>query len=103
MAIKVTIIGAGSLIFSRRLMHDILAVPELRGTTFALSDIAERNLDMVTNLIRREIKANRYPIKPDSGIGTVDKHFIVQFGLEPGCSLSEDGADGDAMPGTRQP
>ena len=63
MPIKVTIIGAGSLIFSRRLMHDILAVPELRNTTFGLTDISKRNLDMAARLVRRDLKANKLRAK----------------------------------------
>jgi len=61
MTIKVAMIGAGSIGFTRRLMHDILAVPELADTTFAFTDIAERNLDMVTHLCRRDIQANGLP------------------------------------------
>ena len=61
MAIKVAMIGAGSIGFTRRLMGDMLAVPELADTTFALTDISERNLDMVTQLCRRDIAANKLP------------------------------------------
>ncbi|MBL8157379.1 MAG: alpha-glucosidase/alpha-galactosidase, partial [Anaerolineae bacterium] len=50
MALKIAMIGAGSIGFTRRLMHDILAIPELADTTFALMDISPRNLDMVTQL-----------------------------------------------------
>ncbi|WP_062232446.1 alpha-glucosidase/alpha-galactosidase [Fictibacillus sp. FJAT-27399] len=40
---KVTIIGAGSVVFAKRLITDILSFPELRDTTFSLTDIhAER-------------------------------------------------------------
>ena len=61
MAIKVAMIGAGSIGFTRRLMGDILAVPELADTTFAFTDLSERNLDMVTQLCRRDVAANRLP------------------------------------------
>ena len=43
MAIKIAMIGAGSIGFTRRLMHDIVAVPELADTTFAFTDISSRN------------------------------------------------------------
>ncbi|MCK6257399.1 alpha-glucosidase/alpha-galactosidase [Fictibacillus sp. KIGAM418] len=40
---KVTIIGAGSVVFAKRLITDILSFPELSDTTFSLTDIhAER-------------------------------------------------------------
>lgn len=63
MAIKVAIIGAGSLGFTRRLICDILCVKELQNTAFALTDINKRNLDMITGLIRRDIKENNLPAK----------------------------------------
>jgi alpha-galactosidase len=61
MSIKVAMIGAGSIGFTRRLMQDLLAVPELADTTFAFMDISERNLGMVTQLCRRDIEANQLP------------------------------------------
>lgn len=61
MPLKIAMIGAGSIGFTRRLMHDILAIPELTDTTFALMDISPRNLDMVTQLCRRDIEANKLP------------------------------------------
>ncbi len=61
MAIKIAMIGAGSIGFTRTLMRDILTVPELADTTFAFTDISERNLDMVTQLCRREIAASKLP------------------------------------------
>ncbi len=61
MSIKVAMIGAGSIGFTRRLLRDLLAVPELADTTFAFMDISARNLDMVTRLCRRDIQANNLP------------------------------------------
>lgn len=58
MPIKVTLIGAGSLGFTRKLVRDILCVPELRETEFVLTDINERNLDMVYQLCERDIEAS---------------------------------------------
>lgn len=58
MSIKVAIIGAGSIGFTRGLMKDILSVPELKDTVFAFTDINQANLDMITQLARRDIKAN---------------------------------------------
>jgi len=63
MSIKVAMIGAGSIGFTRRLVQDILTVPELADTEFAFTDISKRNLDMVTQLTKRDIKANRKPAK----------------------------------------
>ena len=61
MPIKIAMIGAGSIGFTRRLMRDILAVPELADTVFSFMDISERNLDMVTQLCRRDMEASGCP------------------------------------------
>lgn len=61
MPVKIAMIGAGSIGFTRKLMSDILTVPELADTTFAFTDISQRNLDMVTQLCRKDIEANNVP------------------------------------------
>ena len=63
MAVKVAMIGAGSIGFTRKLVQDILTVPELEDTEFAFTDINKRNLDMVCQLTLRDIKANNRPAK----------------------------------------
>jgi alpha-galactosidase len=90
MSIKVAMIGAGSIGFTRRLMHDLLAVPEFADTTFAFMDISERNLDMVTQLARRDIEANRLPARVEPTLSQreaiSDADYIIcmirQGGLE---------------------
>ena len=61
MPLKIAIIGAGSIGFTRKMMHDILAVPELQDAQFAFHDINERNLDMVHRLCRRDLDAADLP------------------------------------------
>src|SRR5450432_3704225 len=56
-------IGAGSIGFTRRLLRDVLSVPELADTEFALTDISQTNLDMVAQLCQRDITANKLPAK----------------------------------------
>jgi alpha-galactosidase len=63
MAIKVAIVGAGSIGFTRAQVRDILCVPELRDTEFALTDINEHNLSMVHQLVERDIKSSKLPAK----------------------------------------
>ncbi|MBN1673393.1 MAG: alpha-glucosidase/alpha-galactosidase [Kiritimatiellae bacterium] len=56
---KVAFIGAGSLGFTRKVLADILTVPEFRDTTqIAFTDISRRNLARVTKLCRRDMAAN---------------------------------------------
>lgn len=61
MAIKIAFIGAGSVGFTRKLVLDLLLVPELRDARIALHDISERNLDLVHQLLSKDIQANRLP------------------------------------------
>ena len=80
MAIKVAFIGAGSIGFTRKLFQDILTVPELQDTHFALTDISKRNLDMVTQLCKKDIKNNKLPAKitstPDRRKALADADYI---------------------------
>jgi len=63
MAIKVAIVGAGSIGFTRSQVRDVLCVPELQDTHFALTDINERNLDMVYRLCKRDIDSAGLPAR----------------------------------------
>ncbi len=63
MSIKVAFIGAGSLGFTRKLMQDVLSVPELQDTCFAFTDINKRNLEMVTELCEKDILENALAAK----------------------------------------
>lgn len=61
MAIKVAFIGAGSVGFTRTLVRDIVKVPELQDTHFALHDINAHNLDMVAQILEKDVRANNLP------------------------------------------
>ncbi len=73
--IKVAMIGAGSVGFTRRLFMDILAVPEFRDTEFRLMDISEENLEMAANLCRKMAEDNSLPAKV---IGTTDRREALR-------------------------
>ncbi len=60
---KIAFIGAGSVGFTRRLLTDILAVPEFRDIEVSFTDINEKNLDMVYQLCQRDIEENGLAIK----------------------------------------
>jgi len=83
-------IGAGSIGFTRRLMQDILGVPELQDTVFALTDLSRRNLALVRQLCARDIHANRLPAKieatTDRRRALADADYVIcmirQGGLE---------------------
>ncbi|EYD78062.1 Alpha-galactosidase [Rubellimicrobium mesophilum DSM 19309] len=63
MTFKVAIIGAGSVGFTKKLVSDLLKVPEFEGVEFALTDLNEHNLDMIAQIIRRIVEVNRLPAK----------------------------------------
>ncbi|TVQ25771.1 MAG: alpha-glucosidase/alpha-galactosidase [Spirochaetaceae bacterium] len=58
MSFKVAFIGAGSVGFTRKLVQDILGVPEFSDIEFSLMDINAQNLDMIAQLIARDVNAN---------------------------------------------
>ena len=61
MPIKVAVIGAGSVGFTRAVCRDILSVPELSDTQFAFTDLNEQNLDMVYQLFKRDVEHSGLP------------------------------------------
>ncbi len=63
MTFKVCIIGAGSVGFTKKLVSDLLKVPEFEGIEFALTDINAHNLDMIGQIIRRIVEVNDLPAK----------------------------------------
>ena len=75
MAMKVAVIGAGSIGFTRSLIRDILCVPEFKDTHIAFTDINKKNLDMVTQLMLRDIKANNLPAKLES---STDRRRVLE-------------------------
>ena len=60
---KIAIIGAGSVGFTKKLVSDILKVPEFAGIEIALTDINAHNLDMIAQIIRRIVEVNGLPAK----------------------------------------
>lgn len=73
--IKIAMIGAGSVGFTRRLLMDILAVPEFRDTEFRLMDISAENMEMAANLCRKMVEDNDLPAKV---IGTTDRREALR-------------------------
>ena len=63
MSFKIAFIGAGSVGFTRKLLSDLLTVPEFHDIEVAFTDINQHNLDMVTQLCQRDIYENGLNIK----------------------------------------
>ncbi len=85
---KIAMIGAGSIGFTRRLIRDILTVPELADTTFAFMDVSEQNLDMVTQLCRRDIASNGLPAKVEA---TLDRRAAIADADYIVCTIRQGG------------
>jgi alpha-galactosidase len=60
---KVAIIGAGSVGFTRKLVTDILCVPELREIELALIDINAHSLELVRQIIEKIVAVNKLPAR----------------------------------------
>jgi alpha-galactosidase len=60
---KIAIIGAGSVGFTKKLVSDLLKVPEFAGVEIALTDINAHNLDMIAQIIRKVVEVNGLPTK----------------------------------------
>lgn len=90
MTIKVAMIGAGSIGFTRKLLADLLTVTEFADTTFSFTDIAQHNLDMVTQLCRRDIEANGLPAKIEA---TLDRRAAIQDADYVICTIRQGGLE----------
>jgi alpha-galactosidase len=60
---KIAMIGAGSVVFAKRLMTDILSWPALQGGEIALMDIHQGRLDMIHALGTRLVAQERLPAR----------------------------------------
>ncbi len=94
MPLKIAMIGAGSVGFTRRLMTDLLTVPEFGDTHFALMDISARNLSMVARLCERDIKANALPARVSS---TLDRREAIADADYVICMIRQGGLDAFAL------
>ncbi|HCE43730.1 MAG TPA: alpha-glucosidase/alpha-galactosidase [Lentisphaeria bacterium] len=75
MSFKIAFIGAGSLGFTRKLLSDVLTVPEFKDIKIGFTDINAKNLEMVAKLCQRDINANRLKIKIEA---STDRRKILK-------------------------
>lgn len=67
---KIAFIGAGSAVFTRNLVRDILSFPAFRDCTIALMDINEENLAAAKQVVEKIIEVGQYPAEV---IATTDR------------------------------
>lgn len=60
---KIAVIGAGSVGFTRGIIKDLLSVPEFSNIELSFTDINQHNMDMAQQLIQRDIDSNGLDIK----------------------------------------
>jgi len=65
---KISFIGAGSIGFTQTLVRDILKVPEFHDVVFSFHDISEKNLDLVSKLVQKDIDQNNLPATIEQSI-----------------------------------
>jgi len=63
---KITLIGAGSVVFTRNLTSDILLTPALQGSTIALMDIDPQRLDIAAKLVQKIIDVRKLSAKVEA-------------------------------------
>src|SRR5437764_14997948 len=63
MSHKIAMIGAGSVVFCKTLISDILATPALQGSEFALMSPTETKLRRMEAFVQRMIRDNQLPAK----------------------------------------
>ena len=64
--VKIVLIGAGSHVFSKATISDILSYPELRDSTITLMDIAQEPLDLITTFAKKLVKQYGFATKIES-------------------------------------
>ena len=60
---KIVFIGAGSHVFSRATISDIISYPELRDSTITLMDIAQEPLELITSFAKTLVKQHGFNTK----------------------------------------
>ena len=72
---KIVLIGAGSHVFSRHLITDILSYPELRDSTITLMDIAKEPLDLITAFAKKLVEQHGFNTQIES---TTDRREALE-------------------------
>ena len=72
---KIVVIGAGSHVFSRNLISDILSYPELRDSTIILMDIDKGSLDLITAFAKKLVKQHGFRTQIES---TMDRRKALE-------------------------
>src|SRR5437868_4597322 len=72
---KITLIGAGSVVFTRNLCSDLLLVPALRDCTIALMDIDAGRLEQARAVVQAMVERRGLPARVEA---TTDRRAAVR-------------------------
>ena len=80
-ALKITLIGAGSAVFTRNLLGDIFSYPELAHAEIALHDIDEKRLERA-NLVAQRVAATlgiraKITASTDRARALAGAHYVI--------------------------
>jgi alpha-galactosidase len=73
--LKIAMIGAGSVVFAKKLIHDILSFPELSEATIALMDIDPGRLERTAKLAQKIIAREKMPAQLET---TLDREQALR-------------------------
>jgi alpha-galactosidase len=87
---KIAFIGAGSFVFTKGLVRDILSFPALAGGTLALMDIDEERLAFVKSVADKMVAAGEYPA---TVLATTDRREALEGADGVVCTILQGGVD----------
>ena len=72
---KIAFIGAGSVVFAKELLFDILSFPELSGATISLMDIDPKRLGIIEKVARKLVLQEKFGAKIEA---TLDRREAIK-------------------------
>jgi alpha-galactosidase len=87
---KIAFIGAGSFVFTRNLVRDILTFPAFEDATLALMDIDQDKLDFAEAAVSRIVSEGKYPAKV---VATLDRAEALDGADGVVCTILQGGVD----------
>jgi alpha-galactosidase len=87
---KIAFIGAGSLVFTRNLVRDILTFPLLKDSTIHLMDVNKERLDFAHKAVKSLIERGKYPAKV---IATLNRREALKDADVVLCTILAGGID----------
>src|SRR5512132_1798867 len=87
---KIAMIGAGSVVFAKRLMTDLLSWPSLQESEIALMDIHQGRLDMIHALGTRLVEQEKLPARVTQ---TTDRRKALEGADYVICSIQVGGLE----------